>query len=189
MKTKLIFLLILGAMTLTFNISAQPKKTSGAKKILVAYYSHSGNTQAVANQIKEATGSDMFRIETLKAYPQEYNALVEQAKKEVESGYKPVIKGKVNDMDSYDIIFVGSPNWWGTIAPPVATFLSNYDLAGKTIIPFITHEGSRMGRSAGDIKKLCPRSTLLEGLPIRGSNAANARNDIKRWLQEIKITR
>lgn len=174
-------------MTFNFNIEAQTSSSAGTKKILVAYFSHSGNTKAVAEQICKATGGDIFRIEPVTAYPEEYNKLVDQAKKEVESSYKPAIKGKAPNIGTYDIIFVGSPSWWSTIAPPVATFLSGSNLTGKTIIPFITHEGSRMGRSAADIKKLCPGSTVLEGLPIRGSHATDSQNEIKQWLQSIKI--
>lgn len=174
-------------MTLNFNIGTQTNSYNGTKKILVAYFSHSGNTKAVAEQISKATGGDILRIEPLAAYPKEYNQLVGQAKKKVESGYKPPIKKNAGNILAYDIIFVGSPSWWSTIAPPVATFLSGHDLAGKTIIPFMTHEGSRMGRAEADIKKICPGSTVLQGLPVRGSSAANSQNEIKQWLQSIKI--
>lgn len=187
MKLKLIFLLILGAMTLNFNIDAQTGSSTGTKKILVAYFSHSGNTKAVAEQISKATGGDIFRIETVTAYPHEYNKLVDLVKREVESNYKPAIKDSKSDTGTYDIIFVGSPNWWGTIAPPVATFLSGHDLSGKTIIPFMTHEGSRMGHAVADIKGLCPGSTILDGFPVRGSNATSSQAGIKQWLQSIKI--
>lgn len=90
-------------------------------------------------------------------------------------------------MDQYDIIFVGSPCWWATIAPPVATFLASSDLAGKTIVPFMTHEGSRMGHSEDDIRKLCPKSTVLKGLPIRGGSAASSESAVRKWLQELDL--
>ena len=166
------------------NVQAQ---LSADKKILVAYFSQSGNTQEIANQIKSATGADIFIIQPVTAYPSDYQTLVDQAKKEVNAGFKPALKSKVDNIDSYDIIFVGSPNWWSRIAPPVATFLSGYDFSGKTIVPFITHEGSRMGRSVADIKKLCPNSTILEGFPVRGSSVKNAQKEVNMWIKKIGL--
>ncbi len=113
--------------------------------------------------------------------------MLDQAKKEINDNYKPALKTKVKDIDKYDVIFVGSPCWWATIAPPVATFLSNYNLSGKTIIPFMTHEGSRMGHSENDIKALCPKSNVLKGLPIRGSQVKQAEEDVMKWLEKIEM--
>lgn len=185
MKTKLFLLTILAMITSSINVQSQPANPN--KKILVIYFSHSGNTTEIARQIKDATKADIFAVESVKAYPTEYNAVVEQAKKEIAANHKPEIKGKVENIAQYDVIFVGSPCWWSTIAPPVATFLSSYDLSGKTIIPFMTHEGSQMGHSISDIKKLCPKSTVLEGLPIRGGSVKQAEKEVKKWLQNIKM--
>ena len=88
-------------------------------------------------------------------------------------------------MDLYNIVFIGYPNWWGTVPRPVATFLTDYDFSGKLLVPFCTNEGSRMGRSESDIKELCPQSTLLEGLPIRGSSVNRAQKDVADWLHKI----
>lgn len=165
----------------------QAQTTPAGKKVLIVYFSWGGNTRNMAEQVKAATGADIFEIIPASAYPTDYNACVDQAKKEINSNYKPVLKTKLENIHSYDIIIVGSPNWWSTIAPPVATFLTSYDFAGKTILPFITHEGSRMGRSVTDIKALCPNSTILNGLPVRGSNVRNAGNDIRKWLQDSGI--
>ena len=130
---------------------AQPQQPS--KKVLVAYFSHSGNTREVARQIGEATGGDLFEIVPATPYPAEYQAVVDQGKKEIAAGVRPALKNPVGDLSQYDVIFVGSPCWWATIAPPVATFLTSCDFAGKTVIPFMTHEGSGMGRSEADIRK------------------------------------
>lgn len=184
MKTKIFLLGVIIMLISGMNVQAQ---LSADKKILVAYFSQSGNTQEIANQIKSATGADIFIIQPVTAYPSDYQTLVDQAKKEVNAGFKPALKSKVDNIDSYDIIFVGSPNWWSTIAPPVATFLSGYDFSGKTIVPFITHEGSRMGRSVADIKKLCPNSTILEGLPVRGSSVKNAQKEVNMWIKKIGL--
>ena len=113
-------------------------------KVLEAYFSHSGNTREVARQISEATGGDLFEIVPATPYPTEYRAVVDQGKKEIEAGVRPALKNPVGDLSQYDVIFVGSPCWWATIAPPVTTFLSSCDLAGKTVVPFMTHEGSGM---------------------------------------------
>jgi flavodoxin len=152
---------------------------------LCAYFSHSGNTREIAHLIHEYVGGDVFEIVSADPYPGDYNEVVEQAQKELKQDYRPVLKTKVENMDLYDVIFVGYPNWWGTIPMPVTTFLSEYDFSGKTIVPFCTHEGSALGRSVADIKGLCPQSTILEGLPVRGSDVKNARNKVSGWLREL----
>ena len=151
-------------------------------KILIAYYSWSGNTRYLAEQIKKNTNADIFEIVPANAYPEDYNACVDQAKKEINFNFKPALKSKLECIDAYEIIIVGSPNWWSTFAPPVATYLSGYDFTGKTILPFITQEGTRMGKSVENIKKLCPTANILSGLPIKGSNVRNAESDIQEWL-------
>jgi flavodoxin len=163
------------------------EQISGNKRILTVYFSHTGNTREIANQIHRAVGGDIFEIRTVQTYPGAYDEVVKQAKQEKESGYKPALKEKIRDIGSYDVVFVGYPNWWGTMPMPVVTFLSEHDLSGKTIVPFCTHEGSGMGRSVADIKKLSPKSTVLEGLPVRGSYAKRAQEDVTKWLREIRI--
>lgn len=180
------FLIAIVAMLLS-GIGMQAQSASASKKILVVYFSHSGNTKVIANQIKDLTDGDIFEILPAKAYPSDYQACVDQAKKEINANYKPTLKTKLKNISSYDMIFVGSPCWWATMAPPVATFLSSYDFTGKTIVPFMTHEGSRMGRYASDIKKLCPKAKILEGLPVRGSNVKEAKGNVNKWLREIKV--
>ena len=157
--------------------------------ILVAYFSHSGNTREIANQIHKSVGGDIFEIQSVKKYPDDYDAVVEQARQELDSGYKPALKTKMENIKPYDLVFIGYPIWWGTFPAPVKTFLSEYDFSGKTIAPFCTHEGSGLGRSATDISKLCPKSALLNGAAIRGRDVKTARNKVSEWLREIKITR
>ncbi len=161
----------------------------GSKKILVAYFSHSGNSREIANQIHKSVGGDIFEIQSVKPYPNDYDAVVKQAKQELDSGYKPTLKTKVENIKSYDFVFIGYPNWWGTVPAPVRTFLSEYDFSEKTIVPFCTHEGSRLGRSVSDISKLCPKSTLLDGVGIWGREVKTAQNKVSGWLRKIKITR
>ena len=154
---------------------------------MVAYFSRSGNTKEIANQIKAATDADIFEIVPEKAYSSVYKEVVDQAKKEINSDYKPPLKSTLNNFSSYDIIIVGSPSWWSTIAPPVSTFLSEYDFSGKIIVPFITHEGSRLGRALEDIKKLCPKATVKEGLAIRGGSVTEANDNVLKWLREVEV--
>ena len=158
---------------------------AGGKKVLVVYYSRSGNTRNMANQIHARVGGDIVELQTVHPYPEEYRATTEQAKKELQSGFKPALKTQVENIGTYDIVFVGSPNWWSTMASPVWTFLSDYDLSGKTLVPFITHEGSGLGKSVSDLKSLCPNSTILEGLAVRGSAVGNSGSKIAEWLRTI----
>ena len=104
-------------------------------------------------------------------------------------GVRPALKGRLPDVGAYDVIFVGSPCWWSTVAPPVATFLADCDWAGKTVVPFMTHEGSRMGRSEEDIRKLCAGATLLGGLPLRGGAVKDSRDAVRKWVQGLNLTK
>lgn len=167
------------------NKDGKPMQTT--KKILVVYFSHSGNTRVIANQIHELAGGDIFELQPVAPYPADYNAVVQQAKEELQSDLKPKLKTKLKNIGEYDTVFIGSPNWWGTVAGPVRTFLADYDLAGKTVAPFITHEGSGLGSSARDIAKRCPKATVVEGLAVRGSSVKSARSDVAEWLRKLGI--
>jgi flavodoxin len=158
------------------------------KQILIAYFSHSGNTQKIANLIHQEVGGTIHQILPEAPYPNSYNAVVNQAKKEIQAGYQPALQTTLEQIESYDTIFVGSPNWWSTIAPPVVTFLSAYDLAGKTIVPFCTHGGGGLGRIEHDLAKLCPQSTILSCLDIYGSGTGNAQVKVSGWLRKIGLT-
>jgi flavodoxin len=162
---------------------------SGTKKILVAYFSHSGNTREIANQIHKSVGGDIFEIQAVKPYPDDYEAVKKQARQEQDSGYKPALKTKIENIKSYDLVFIGYPIWWGTIPAPVRTLLSEYDFSGKAIAPFCTHGGSGLGRSVTDISTLCPKSTLLDGVAIWGRDVKTAQNKVSEWLRKIKITK
>ena len=175
-----------GASNVEDNNQIQTDNTK--KHILIAYFSYSGNTQVIANQIHKSVGGDIFEIKTVDSYPDDYDAVVKQAKKEQEENYRPKLATQVDDINSYDVIFVGYPNWWGTMPMPIFTFLEQYNLSGKTIVPFCTHEGSALGRSVEDIKKTCPQSTVLEGLAIRGKNVDNASEDVSKWLRKLGMT-
>ena len=155
--------------------------------VLIAYFSHSGNTQVIANHIKEIVGGEVFRIATVDPYPGEYEAVVEVARREQKNGARPKFSNQVTNMKSYDVVFVGYPNWWGTMPMAVFSFMEQHDVSGKNICLFCTHEGSALGRSMHDMRELCPRSVVLDGLATRGGNVRNARNDVRAWLQKIGI--
>jgi flavodoxin len=167
--------------------NSKVKAVETKPKVLVVYFSHSGNTKIVANKIKNFTDADILEIIPERAYPQDYDSVVNQAKIEIKSNFRPKLKNDKINIQNYDIIFVGSPNWWNTIAPPISTFLTSYDLSGKKIVTFITHEGSRLGVAESDIKKICPNSTILKGLAIRGSKVNDSDNDIINCLKVNNI--
>ncbi|KAA6333131.1 NAD(P)H dehydrogenase (quinone) [termite gut metagenome] len=157
------------------------------KQILVVYYSWSGNTQRLAKQIQSIAGGDIFEITPVNPYPEDYTKCTEVAKKEIHEDYKLELSGKVENFAQYDIVFVGSPNWWSTIAPPVTTVLTSYNFSGKTVIPFCTHGGGRQANLFKDIAKLCPNVTIKKGFAVDGTSARHAKSDIKEWLQELEI--
>ena len=131
----------------------------------------SGNTSKIAAQIHEKVGGDTYEIVIEEPYTPNYYKLIDQAKKEQNDNYRPKLTGKAINMGSYDVIFLGYPNWWGTMPMAVFNFLEEYDFSGKTIIPFCTHEGSALGRSITDIKKVSSKATVLDGLAVRAQDA------------------
>jgi len=167
-------------------------------KSLIAYYSRKGNnyvggkivnlpkgnTEVVATKIQKITGSDLFEIDTVKPYPKDYTEITNVARDEKNGNARPELIAIIDDMDSYGVIYLGYPNWWGTFPMAVFTFLESYDFSGKVIIPYCTHEGSGLGSSESDIKKLCPNATVLSGLAIQGSCAGIADNEITDWIKK-----
>jgi flavodoxin len=170
------------------------------KKCLIAYYSRKGNnyvggniinipignTEVIAKKIKDFIGGDLFEINTVKAYPIAYDETTNIAKDELRKNAHLELTDTVKNMDDYDIIYLGYPNWWGTFPMAVFTFLESYDFSHKTIVPFCTHEGSGIGSSERDIKKRCPNAKFLPGIAIRGSSVANADNIVQSWLKMHK---
>jgi flavodoxin len=166
-------------------------------KTLIAYYSRRGqnyvgnnivnlsvgNTEVVAKKIQSLTGGDLFEIDTVKIYPVDYTETTRVAMEEKRQNARPELTATIDNMDNYDLIYLGYPNWWSTFPMAVFTFLESYNFAGKTIIPFCTHEGSGLGSSERDIKKLCPHSTVLPGFAIRGSKVNSADYEIEKWIK------
>jgi len=143
-----------------------------------------GNTEVIPTMIREMTETDLFRIEAANPYPVDYTETTQVAREELRSKARPTLAGQLEGMESYTAIFLGYPNWWGTMPMPVFTFLEEHDLSGKTIVPFCTHEGSGLGRSVTDIRQVCLRSMVLEGLAVRGGDVENARDEVAGWLRK-----
>lgn len=165
-------------------------------RCLIAYYSRKGqnyvggdivdlavgNTEVAASMVGAATGGDLLPIGTVRPYPDDYHETTEVARRELHEQARPGLRDLLASIDSYDVVFLGFPNWWGTPPMAVFTFLESYDFRGKTIVPFCTHEGSGMGRSESDIKAACPGATVLDGLAIRGGAVHGAEDSIRRWV-------
>ena len=158
-----------------------------SENVLIAYFSKTGNTETIANMIAEQTGGDLFKVETVTPYPDDYNETVDIAREEQDEDARPELSTHVEDMSQYDVIYLGYPNWWGTMPQAMFTFLEEYDFSGKTIIPFCTHGGSALGRSEGDIAELVPDATLLEGLAVSGSSVDSAQGTVEEWLNGLGI--
>jgi flavodoxin len=159
--------------------------TMGSTRNLIAYFSHSGNTQTMAEQIREIAGGDLFRIMAVDPYPTDYDAVVKVARTEQKKSARPPLSGTMPSPADYDTVFVGYPSWWSTMPMPVFTFLEGLGIEGRRIAPFCTHEGSGLGRSAQDISELCPKAVLLEGLAVRGSAVRTSRQTVQAWLARI----
>lgn len=140
-----------------------------------------GNTEQAAKILKKITGADLFKIEPVQPYSKDYNICISQAQEDQQRNARPELTHYPESIDQYDVIYLGYPNYWGTMPMQVFTFLEHFDFSGKTICPFCTHEGSGMGRSEADIKKLCPGADVCKGLAIQGSLAAQAENELKKW--------
>jgi flavodoxin len=153
--------------------------------VLVAYYSRSGFTRALAERIHGAVGGDLVEILPVVPYPDDYRAVVERGRLELESGRPPAVEAPVGDLSRYGVVFVGSPNWFSTVAPPVRAFLSGHDLSGKTVVPFVTHGGSGMARCVEDLRRICPASAVPEGLAVRDVEVGSSGGDVSGWLRTV----
>lgn len=184
MKIKLFLLTLTALVAMATNTQAQKSKP----KVLVAYFSWSGNTRTVANQISEFMGGDMFEIKPQTPYSSNYRECVDFAKVEKQQNARPAIVGKVDNIGQYDIIFVGYPNWWATLPMPVFTFMESYDFKGKILIPFVTHGGGGAQQCFTDFTKLTSKYETKKGLLLNGSSVGSAKPQVQKWLkEEIKV--
>lgn len=172
------------------------KESVKNKKSLVIYFSHTGenymadgirnidkgNTEVIAEMIKDITGSDLFKVEPVKEYPYHYHECCDVAKKELQNNERPAIKRTLDSIEQYEVIYIGYPIWWGTMPMPLFTMLEKLNFDGKIVKPFGTHEGSRMGSSEKNIKEVCKGATVLAGLSIQGSTVNSAKSKVEDWI-------
>ena len=184
----------------TEDINTKVDSALASKKILIVYLSRTNNTKAIAEIIHKNVGGTLVALELETPYPEDYRTTVEQVAKENETGYLPPLKTKIDSIKNYDVVFVGFPTWGMKLPPPMKTFLHQYDLKGKTVIPFNTNGGYGEGSSFQTVKELCPNSKVLEGFSIRGGlerdgqdlvikdeKAKIAETKVRKWLQKIKV--
>ena len=143
-----------------------------------------GNTEVIAEYIQEFDGADLFKVEPVNEYPADYMKCIDVAKKEQQADARPEIKEILTDISGYDTIYIGFPNWWGTLPMPMFTQLESLDFAGKAVKPFVTHEGSGFGSSQRDLAKLCEGAEIKNGLSIPGANVYDAKDTVKAWIDE-----
>lgn len=164
---------------------------TGQRKILIAYFSKTNNTLRVAEHIQANVGGDLFQIRNAAPYPRDYRETTVIAQTELNENRRPELAETISaeQMRDYDMIFVGYPIWWGTAPMAVFTFLEQFDLAGKTVVPFCTHGGSGLGGSGRDVGAASPGATVLEGLAVRGGSASQTANEVDAWLRRIGFGR
>lgn len=164
---------------IAFYSRADENYVNGLLKILDV-----GNTEVAAGIISELTGADLFKIEQINPYSESYNECISQAQKDQHQNIRPKLKNYPQTLDKYNVIYLGFPNYWGTMPMAVFTFLEHFDFSGKIIKPFCTHEGSGLGGSIDDIKRLCPNAKVKNGLAIRGGSVQRSEQEIKKWTEE-----
>jgi len=160
---------------------------AGNGKALIVYFTWSGNTRGIANRIQEMSGADIFEIQLIAPYSSDYNTVLNEAQRDQNIQARPELANHVANMEQFDTVLLGYPNWWASIPMPIASFLEEYDFSGKTILPFCSHGGGRFGQSLTAIAKLAPEATLTKGLSAQYSGGASLRDEISAWLIQNEI--
>ena len=198
--TVLTTICLLASCSTAQQLPANGQPLSAEKKILIVYLSRTNNTKAIAEIIHQKVGGRMVALELETPYPADYNATVQQVVRENETGYLPPLKTKIDRIEQYDLVFLGFPTWGMRLPPPVKSFLRQYSLKGKTVIPFNTNGGYGVGSSFQTVEELCPQSTVLQGFTTRGGSerdgqylaikearAEEASKEVETWLKKIGI--
>ena len=204
MKSKWIFTLLFTAFFGLMSCSTKSQNTIAKnvnqENILIVYLSRTNNTKAIAEIIQNNVGGKLVALELQKPYPENYKATVQQVVDENASGYLPPLKTKVDSIEKYDIVFVGFPTWDMKMTPPMKSFLHQYDLSGKTVIPFNTNAGYGIGSGFQTVEELCPNSKILEGFStkggverdgilfvMKGDKEKQVEKEVQNWLKKIEI--
>lgn len=166
--------------------SAEPTEETGGT--LIAYFSWSGNTEQMAQMIQTETGGDLFEIEPATPYTDDYNTLLDVAQQEQANNARPELASQVENWDSYDVVFVGYPDWWSDAPMLIYSFLEAYDWEGKTLVPFCTSGGSGFGRSLDKLPDSAPGANILEGLHVSGSRVDGSSEEIAAWIGGLNLT-
>ncbi|ULQ60432.1 flavodoxin [Brucepastera parasyntrophica] len=185
MKIKTMMCIMLLTLTGISGLFAQERDP----RILVAYFSWSGNSRLIAAEIHRRVGGDLVEIEMVTPYSRTYNTCLDQSLRDLRAGIHPSLKTLETDVAGYDVVFLGYPTWWATIPMPVATFLESCDFTGKIIAPFNSHGGGRLGQTVSAIAKLCPSVKITQALSIHYGGGRTLGSDIDAWLTEIGMAR
>ena len=160
---------------------------SQGSRVLVAYFTRTGNTRVIARQIQRAQRADLFEIEPAAAYPEDYEETVAQAVRERDSGYRPPLKASVPNIGAYEAVFLGLPIWGETAPPVIRSFLAQHDLSGKTLVPFITHGGYGLGRSMKVVREHAPRASVLNPFVMEADQERRTLTQVSRWLSGVNV--
>jgi len=207
---KMVVLTVL-AFTVTATIMVSAQSQAGSKKILIAYFTMpetdgvdtvsgasrlvvdgtvTGNVQFVANAIQRATGGDLFAIRTVQTYPGTHRPLLDVTQNEQRTNARPRLAMQISSLQEYDTIFLGYPIWWYDLPMPIYSFLEGYNFAGKTIIPFTVHGGSRLSGTVEKISGLQPQATVItDGLAVSRNEVARSERDVTAWLRRLGVVR
>lgn len=179
---------------------SEKKETAKDKNILIVYLSRTKNTKTIANIIHQNVGGTLVELELQNPYPENYKAIVDQVAKENETGFLPPLKTRIANIEKYNVVFIGFPTWGMKLPPPVKSFLKQYNLKGKTMIPFNTNAGYGTGSSFDTVKELTPESKILEGFKMKGGierdgilfvmegkKKMEAEKKVKEWLTKIGL--
>lgn len=194
----LLFIAFFGLVSCLSQTQNTTPQNTDKENILIVYLSRTGNTEAVAEIIHDEVGGTLVELELVTPYPENYEAIVAQVDRENETGYLPPLQTEIDSVDKYEVVFVGFPTWDMQLPPPMKSFLTKYDLRGKTVIPFNTNGGYGLGSSIQQIEELCPECNILEAfstrggsetdgiyLAIKGERREKVRAEVVDWLQPI----
>lgn len=172
-------------------VDTEQKKDTGKGNgnTLIVFFSWGGNTKGIAQEIQSQTGADLFEIELVHPYSDDYDTVLDEAQRDQNEQARPEIKNHVDNIEKYETILLGYPNWWASIPMPIASFLEEYDFSGKTIVPFCSHGGGRSGQSLTAIAKLAPQSEIGEGLAVSYSGGSSLPDDIGKWLEQNGVAK
>ncbi|PSR52653.1 flavodoxin [Adhaeribacter arboris] len=186
----------------TEDLDGQEASYVNPDKVLIVYLSRTNNTKAIAEMIQKQVGGKLVALELEKPYPKDYRQIVDQVANENATGFLPPLKTKITTIQNYEVVFIGFPTWGMQLPPPLKSFLKEYNLSGKTIVPFNTNAGYGIGSTFETVKSLAPNSKILEGFSIKGGverdgiyfvmegdKAKEGEMKVKQWLQQIKILR